>query len=311
MTTLSLKELTVLPIFSFADVFPLLSDDEIMELAQDIEAHGLHHPIMLFEDQVLDGRNRIRALSKVRGFDAIPVEYFEGTEYEAVEAVRSLNVLRRHLSVGQRAMAALAYLPYEEAEAKKRQQAGVKVDLPTDPSEGSPKQGEARNIVADKFNLNGPRLNEARNIANNAPDLAEKVVAGTMALDKAYRETKVRQEDVDKKIVAVKEHAEDLYRDYLQNKINLDDAYKKLLSRQREEARTIRETVDSVMRDLQFTHNRVHDGLKEFNKSVPDLNVVRLNEAYQFLDSIQGEVERVMSSVEAAMQKRNSGEWED
>jgi ParB-like chromosome segregation protein Spo0J len=42
-----------------ANLFPMLPDDELQELADDIRANGLQHPIVLDKDGVLiDGRNR-------------------------------------------------------------------------------------------------------------------------------------------------------------------------------------------------------------------------------------------------------------
>jgi ParB-like nuclease domain len=44
-----------------ANIFPLMSDDELQKLADDIKANGLKNPIILLEDKVLDGRNRLLA----------------------------------------------------------------------------------------------------------------------------------------------------------------------------------------------------------------------------------------------------------
>lgn len=41
--------------------FPLLSDEKMKALANDIKARGQLHPAVVFDDQLLDGRNRILA----------------------------------------------------------------------------------------------------------------------------------------------------------------------------------------------------------------------------------------------------------
>lgn len=44
-----------------AAIFPILTGDALAELADDIRANGLRQPIVTFEGQVLDGRNRLAA----------------------------------------------------------------------------------------------------------------------------------------------------------------------------------------------------------------------------------------------------------
>jgi hypothetical protein len=65
----------------------------------------VRQPLTLFEGKILDGRNRAEA-AKRTGLLFIPIEEFEGTFEQARDYVISLNLIRRHLDTGQRAMIA-------------------------------------------------------------------------------------------------------------------------------------------------------------------------------------------------------------
>lgn len=86
-----------------ADLFPMMRDDELAELAIDIAENGLREPIALFNGMILDGRNRLRACRVAQvepAFETLP------DDLDPIAYVVSRNLRRRHLSESQRAMIA-------------------------------------------------------------------------------------------------------------------------------------------------------------------------------------------------------------
>jgi ParB-like chromosome segregation protein Spo0J len=85
-----------------ADAFPLLTSEELYALRDNIQSHGLKQSIVLFEEKILDGRNRYRACLAAKVTPRF--ENYQGND--PVGFVIGLNINRRHLDASQRAMIA-------------------------------------------------------------------------------------------------------------------------------------------------------------------------------------------------------------
>src|ERR1700719_1063437 len=90
-------------IHPLAKIFPLLPDEDLNNLAEDIKKNGLREPIVIWKDQVIDGQNRQEACERAK----VEPEYkeFEGSEDEVKALIISKNLARRHLTKSQQAMA--------------------------------------------------------------------------------------------------------------------------------------------------------------------------------------------------------------
>jgi ParB-like chromosome segregation protein Spo0J len=92
---------------SVADTFPLMEGSEFDALVEDIKANGLREPITLFEDKILDGRNRYRAIIKAGlQWKLLKEENFwvfdPKVNGNPLDYVVSVNLHRRHLTESQR-----------------------------------------------------------------------------------------------------------------------------------------------------------------------------------------------------------------
>ena len=107
-----------------ADVFPMLSDDELDALGADILANGLTSPIVITigpdgKNWLVDGRNRLEAIErKAGGIHLDPERHIAeyAPTWEQVPAyVISANIHRRHLTKQQQADLIVAAIKAGEA----------------------------------------------------------------------------------------------------------------------------------------------------------------------------------------------------
>jgi hypothetical protein len=96
-----------------AEVFPMLSDDELRGLGEDIRKHGLQQPMLVWTDfapeedalglprlYLIDGRNRLAAMTRAGiAPEAVDFRLVTGDPFDIV---LSMNVHRRHLTTAQK-----------------------------------------------------------------------------------------------------------------------------------------------------------------------------------------------------------------
>lgn len=193
-----------------ADLFPMLAEDELRELAADIKQRGLLQPIVLDADgRVLDGRNRLAAC-ELAGVEP------EFTNYEGEDAegyALSVNIQRRNLTKGQTAMvAAKAWAVSAQTQRAAAAQAGV----------------------------SKARITQAAAVLDHAPDLADAVVSGALSLDEAYkiaRENKTKAEGVEAQLARLRAEDPELADKVVEGELTLPGAWAERKARAAEEER--------------------------------------------------------------------------
>jgi hypothetical protein len=135
-----------------ANIFPL-DEEHIDELVIDIKERGQLVKIQLFDGKILDGRRRWKACTKA---GVTPRTEVVETN-DPVAYVLSLNLHRRHLDTGQRAMVGERARAIFDREAKERMKEGGgdkksgRASLPH-PIEN---QGKSRDKAAAAVNVSG------------------------------------------------------------------------------------------------------------------------------------------------------------
>jgi ParB-like chromosome segregation protein Spo0J len=114
-----------------ANIFPLMTEDKLQELADSIKKNGQQEPIVLFEGNILDGRNRYAAC-RLANVKAILTQY---TGNDPVGFVKMKNLDRRDLTASQRAVAALELAEkMTEMEEKKKPNVSESKNTPDSPN---------------------------------------------------------------------------------------------------------------------------------------------------------------------------------
>jgi hypothetical protein len=192
-----------------ADLFPMMTDAELDDLATDIRANGQLETIRRYEGKILDGRNRYRACERVGITPKIgPVFMADGQT--PTEWVISKNLKRRHLTTGQRAMVATkaeAMIAAEISDREAKRKIAEEAKKAAERSEPSPsvrpttrnsvesskpkvaeRAPEAVFLAGKATGVSGDSVRTAKKIKKADPALADKVASGEMTLNAAEKQ---------------------------------------------------------------------------------------------------------------------------
>ena len=185
------------PVHPVASLFPMIDDESLNALAEDIKKNGQREPIivayldeaMIDEPVVIDGRNR-HAACKLAGVEpefkfVMSLNDRELSPQVIADWIISHNLHRRHLTTSQKAMVGQGYLAYLKEEAKKRQIEAVKrgnasrhSDLPVPQNSAELGKDRTRESAVQAGKIVGvshASIKDADFVVKNDPELAQQV----------------------------------------------------------------------------------------------------------------------------------------
>lgn len=162
-----------------ANIFPLMDENELKTLAEDIGLRGQLVPIELCDGMIIDGRNRWAAC-QFAGIEPLTVEV---NPKDPVAYVLSLNLHRRHLDETQRAMVGGRAKGVYEKQAKERMLAGKK----SDPKANCP-EGQSRDKAGEAAGVSGKSVDRAAKVlASGSKELIAACDRGEVAVSAAAK----------------------------------------------------------------------------------------------------------------------------
>lgn len=178
-------------VHEIATLFPHMSDVDRDHLRVSLIKEGQLEDILVFEGKILDGRHRYETCVEL-GLEP-RVREFEGDLGSAFSHSVALNLSRRHLTTVQRAAAGAGIKEFQErllAEAPQPEPISVAISEDVEerpaPKAKAPKPPSARKItkqardMASQQSGVSPRaIDVASKIKEQAPDVFERMLAGT------------------------------------------------------------------------------------------------------------------------------------
>lgn len=188
-------------VHDMASVFPLPTPEEYAAIKANVQQIGFIFPKVMWKDEkgatwLIDGRTRDRVeteLSKAGVEKAengksltCPVAMFSGTEADAVDYVRGINLTRRAMTPAQKAAAAI--LSGSLSRMYKLKAEG------RDVSDDSEEEGDTATRLADQAGTNRAYIFDCQKLYKENPDLLQNVLSAAMSIPEAKKVAGRRKE---------------------------------------------------------------------------------------------------------------------
>lgn len=171
------------PAHPYAEIFALHEGKPLWELSDRIKANGLREPIVLLEDKILDGRRRELACYRA-GVEPKYRKFGSRKEdgKDPLEFVIDINLHRRHLGEGEKALAAARY-------------ATAMGGRPKPPQVGEVSDNHTNSEAAEAFEVSERTVERAKEvIANGVPEVQEALEKDEITVSDAAKVSKEEPE---------------------------------------------------------------------------------------------------------------------
>lgn len=169
------------PVHPLAEMLPMMGDKDYsqLELSMQLRGWAKDDPSTLYDGQLLDGRNRMRAAKKL----AIAPNVVDRTDEieDPAEFVCRRNFWRRHLTASQKAAVAVRMMPELMSAGLQRMASGGR-------SERSGKvatPSRSRERAAELCGVSARMVQSANDLP---PEMVERVIAGELTVGRARKE---------------------------------------------------------------------------------------------------------------------------
>jgi N6-adenosine-specific RNA methylase IME4 len=168
-------------------LLPPLPAAELRALVEDVRVRGIAVPLEVTAvGIVVDGHLRLRAAREL-GLEAVPVRVVDPAD--PFEHMLALALLRRHLSVSQKAALAVERADYlaDRDRATERKRANLKNQAGRVDVADLPHRGRTRDQAAKWAGISARTIQKAATVKTADPALFEQIKAGRVKADQAAR----------------------------------------------------------------------------------------------------------------------------